>query len=566
MLAPFRIEHRRTAFLVKGRRNPHSGRVTSALPGFPGAGACRLVAIAGSCAILLAVGVSCAQQESFFAGNAGSGQPKPASGAGRPLTAEFRGMPPAHDGEGTFTFQVAFSEDIAISGRRLRDECFTVTEGRVTVVRRIHGRGDRWEITVEPDSREAVTITLPGGRACGTSGAVCTGGDDPAPLDDSLSATVRYSAATLRTHLYWLGVETVEFEPSADLNRGGSIEPLADGLLLATSSGRLALIASNGAVEYLDGRVPMNRSALAVLDPGRVFEIRFRVHDILLKEHPEGSVELFVTHHHFAGECGYRFRLSSATLSRDGDGPPVLSPWKTVFDAEPCLTVPVILHGNQGGGRMLADGPDHLLVIIGDHGTDGFDWYTRPKLPRDPDSHLGKLVRIEIGTGAAEVLTLGHRNPQGLARDRYGNLWATEHGPRGGDELNLIEPGNDYGWPQVSYGIRYDGGALTESGEMGVHDGFARPVFAWAPSIGISAVVVNDPRSFPSWSDDLLIGSLVARSLFRVRRAGHLVQYVEKIEISPEGTRGRIRDLTWMADGRLALLIDRSGIIFLRPL
>ncbi len=242
----------------------------------------------------------------------------------------------------------------------------------------------------------------------------------------------------------------------------------------------------------------------------------------------------------------------------------MLSPWKTIFDAEPCLTVPTLVRGNQAGGKMLTDGPDHLLVIIGDHGKDGFGEDRFPILPQDPDSHLGKLVRIEIGTGAVEVLTMGHRAPQGLARDRDGILWATEHGPQGGDELNLLQPGNNYGWPHVSYGLKYDGAALNGSGEMGQHDGFARPVFAWVPSIGISGMVVNDARHFPLWRDDLLIASLRGRSVFRVRRSGNLVRYVEKIEVRPGTRGGRIRDMTWMADGRLALLVDRSRIIFLR--
>ncbi len=117
------------------------------------------------------------------------------------LTAAFENVPAEHDGENAFRFRVAFSEGIAISYKTLRDESFTVTEGRVTEARRIDGRNDEWEITVEPDSREAVTITLSGGRACGTRGAVCTGGDDPALLGNSPSATV--AAGSLAAPLTW---------------------------------------------------------------------------------------------------------------------------------------------------------------------------------------------------------------------------------------------------------------------------------------------------------------------------------------------------------------------------
>ncbi len=219
---------------------------------------------------------------------------------------------------------------------------------------------------------------------------------------------------------------------------------------------------------------------------------------------------------------------------------------------------------------MLMDGSDHLLVIIGDHGKDGL-FASAPSLADDPVSQMGKLVRVDIETGESEVLTLGHRNPQGLARDKDGNLWATEHGPRGGDELNLLVPGGNYGWPIVSYGTKYDGRRLNNKGEIGRHDGFMRPAFAWVPSIGISSLVVNDEQAFPLWGDDLLVASLdgssyakeppPGRSIFRVRRHGTEIQYVERIEIG-----SRIRDMAFLSDGRLALLPDTSDWVkVLRP-
>ena len=106
------------------------------------------------------------------------------------LTAEFQNVQDAHDGESAFSFQVSFSEDVGVSYQSLRDEAFAVTGGTVTLARRVDGRSDLWEITVEPEGREAVTITLAGNRACGTTGAVCTGGDNPRPLTNSPSATV----------------------------------------------------------------------------------------------------------------------------------------------------------------------------------------------------------------------------------------------------------------------------------------------------------------------------------------------------------------------------------------
>ena len=106
------------------------------------------------------------------------------------LTASCSGMPTEHDGQSAFSFRVEVSEDIETSYQTLRDESFSVTDGDVTGARRVDGRHDLWEITVEPESREVVTISLPGGSACGTAGAVCTLGNDPRPLSNSPSATV----------------------------------------------------------------------------------------------------------------------------------------------------------------------------------------------------------------------------------------------------------------------------------------------------------------------------------------------------------------------------------------
>ncbi len=327
---------------------------------------------------------------------------------------------------------------------------------------------------------------------------------------------------------------------------------MGDDLLVVTPEGRFALVFQDGTVKYLDGNVPMNEASLEEHEDYDNPTFRpdiFRVADILLKELEEGRFELFATHHYFTGTC-IRFRLSSTTILRDEESVKILPDWRTIFDVEPCLPL-TWFAGHQGGGKMLTDGADHLLTIIGDHRIDPTS---------DPDVHLGKLLRIDIETGEAEALAVGFRNSQGLARDADGNLWATDHGPQGGDELNLLERGGDYGWPLVSYGVKYGGEVPSniEDEEVGRHDGFLRPAFAWVPAPAVSAIAVNDEKQFPLWKDDLLIASLKDQSLFRVRRHGTDVQYVERIEVGY-----RIRDLTFMPDGRMALLSDGSQVTFL---
>ena len=356
----------------------------------------------------------------------------------------------------------------------------------------------------------------------------------------------------LMTHLYPFEIEYVTLEST---RQGGAIESICEGLLVVTPEGRFVLVFRDGTVEYLEGNVPMNEAALKAHPIGNSPEFvlnNFRVADILLKE-VENGYELFVTHHYFTGEC-IQFRLSSTTLLAGEESLTVSSNWRTIFDAAPCI--PHTEKSHQLGGKMLTDGENHLLVTIGDHG--GW-WYEKDFLIA-PDDHLGKLVRIAIETGEVETLAIGFRNSQGLARDADGNIWVTDHGPRGGDELNLLREGGDYGWPVVSYGVQYGRRIppTMEEEKVGRHDGFIRPVFSWVPSPAISAIAVNDEEHLPLWKDDLLVASLKARTLYRVRRHGTDVQYVEKIELGY-----RIRDIAIMPDGRIALLRDRGRIYFL---
>lgn len=386
----------------------------------------------------------------------------------------------------------------------------------------------------------------------------------------------------LHTHLYALEKKEVLLQKFA--GKGGAIASLSRDLLVVTPRGRIAVIGPDAKESiYIAGNVPMEKSDRETARHD-LLDIagQIRVVGILLKEHQPGEFDLFVAHHYFTEEC-IRLRLSSTILIRGENSVNILPQWRTLFDAEPCLAFsprrrPAL---NRAGGRMLVDGPHHLLLSIGDHGRDGWDtWMDTSPLPDNPASHLGKVVRIEIATGAAQILTSGHRNPQGMARSKDGRVWATEHGPEGGDELNLLRPGGKYGWPYVSYGTdsllvpglngrgtevkltRVPGliGEAEQVEATGRHDGFVRPVFAWVPSVATSDFVFNDNRWFPLWHNDLLISTLEDRSVHRVRLHQDKVQYVERIRVSDE----RIRDIALMPDGRIALLLDlASKVLFL---
>ena len=290
----------------------------------------------------------------------------------------------------------------------------------------------------------------------------------------------------------------------------------------------------------------MNQDALRSSSPASF--VYFRVADILLHKQSSDKFTLFVSHHYFAEDC-LEFRISSTSLHLDSELAMTFSPWKTVFIVHPCFTGPAS-DWHMSGGRMLMDGAEHLLIVTSDHGAETITF--------EPDIYFSKLVRIHITTGTAEILASGLRNPQGFARDADGTLWETEHGPQGGDELNILRPNLNYGWPYVTHGIQYGNEIWPYNKVQGRHDGFEMPVYSWIPAIAPSNLIISDSQLFPLWKNDLLIASLKAQSLFRVRVHEKRVVYFEPIHI---GTR--IRDITQMPDGRIALLSDAAEIRFL---
>jgi glucose/arabinose dehydrogenase len=202
------------------------------------------------------------------------------------------------------------------------------------------------------------------------------------------------------------------------------------------------------------------------------------------------------------------------------------------------------------GGRMafLADGS--LLLTTGD----GFDYR---EAAQDIDSGLGKVLRMnDDGTpargnpfpGSPYVYSYGHRNPQGLAVSRSGTIWLHEHGPRGGDELNRIEPGVNYGWPAITYGLDYSGAVISPYTEW---EGMAQPEHYWVPSIAPSGLAIYEADLFPEWRGDLFVGALVNHEVRRLDFSGDKLVGEEPVfsEIA-----ARIRDVRTGPEGALYIL------------
>ncbi|TRW99629.1 PQQ-dependent sugar dehydrogenase [Paracoccus sp. M683] len=197
------------------------------------------------------------------------------------------------------------------------------------------------------------------------------------------------------------------------------------------------------------------------------------------------------------------------------------------------------------GSRLVLDGRGGLFVTTGDR-----EEVESAQLAQSADNQIGKVVRIDLATGQAELWSLGHRNLQSAALGPDGALWTVEHGPQGGDELNRPEQGKNYGWPVISYGQNYSGDPLAEG--LTAQDGMEQPVYYWDPVIAPSGMDFYDGAMFPEWQGDALIGGLAGMALVRLR--------IEDGRVTGEARHfqdmARIRDVEVASDGAIMLLTD----------
>ena len=220
-------------------------------------------------------------------------------------------------------------------------------------------------------------------------------------------------------------------------------------------------------------------------------------------------------------------------------------------------------NGTMHYGSRLAFGPDGMLyATFGERSQTPMRRYAQQL-----DSHLGKIVRIRpdgsapadnpfVGQANAlpEIWTSGHRNVQAAAFDPQGRFWEIEHGTRGGDELNLIEKGKNYGWPLVAYGVEYRGGSIA--GAVTARDGFEQPRYYWDPVIAPSGAQFYTGNAFPAWRGNLFIGGLESRRLVRLVIDNNRVTGEEHLLVD----RGqRVRDVRQGPDGALYVVTDQDN-------
>lgn len=252
--------------------------------------------------------------------------------------------------------------------------------------------------------------------------------------------------------------------------------------------------------------------------------------------------------------------LMRATLRGD-----MLADAETIFRAGPAKEA-----GSHYGGKIAFPGDGSLLLALGDA-------FALREEAQKTGSHLGSVVRLSLdGTAAPgnpdfgegslpELFTIGHRNVQGLAIDPATNaVWAHEHGPRGGDELNRLDAGGNYGWPVATYGRDYQGARISPTED---HEGYAAPIHVWTPSIAPSGLAVYRGALFPDWNGHALVGGLASGDLRRVDpKTG--AETILLSDAKTEEDAFRVRDVDVASDGAVLLLVEapeKGRLIRIRP-
>jgi aldose sugar dehydrogenase len=220
------------------------------------------------------------------------------------------------------------------------------------------------------------------------------------------------------------------------------------------------------------------------------------------------------------------------------------------------------------GSRLVFDGQGHLFVTLGERSSARFR-----EQAQELNSHLGKIVRLSedgavppdnpfTATAGAlpEIWSYGHRNIQAAAsHPETGELWEIEHGPKGGDEINIAQPGKNYGWPIVSHGVNYDGSRVGTGRRRA--EGMVDPLYTWTPVIAPSGMTFYTGEAFPEWQGDLFVGGLAATALVRLELDGNRVTHEERLL---EDLGARIRDVAVGPEGALYLLTDAEDGAVLR--
>ena len=326
-------------------------------------------------------------------------------------------------------------------------------------------------------------------------------------------------------------------------NAWGMVFLPKDAILIAEKSGKLLLYKSGRVTEIENVPKVYNRGQGGLMD---------------IELHPDYNKNgwIYFSYASSEGESkGGNTAIMRAKLSNNQ-----LKDVEQLYKASPNST-----RGQHFGSRIEFDNDGFLFFSIGERGN-------RDVNPQDITRDGGKIYRLhddgripndnpfinESGARKA-IYSYGHRNPQGLAlHPETGKLWEHEHGPRGGDEINIIQKGKNYGWPVITYGINYSGTEITDETSR---PGMEQPLYQWTPSIAPSAMTFVTSDKYPKWQGNLLVGSLAFQYLERLELKDNKVVYREKLL---DGM-GRMRNVRQAPDGFIYISVEGQGIYRLVP-
>ena len=324
--------------------------------------------------------------------------------------------------------------------------------------------------------------------------------------------------------------------PHDSFNQPWAMTFLPDGRMVVSEKvGNLVLVGADGRrIAEIDGVPEVQPAGQGGLG------------DIILGDDFEENGEVFLSYvERDGGQSGAVVDRATLKLTEDSG---TLSSLERVWEQSPKVS------GNGHYSHRLAIGPEgHLFITSGD----------RQKLipAQALDQNLGKVIRVnqdgsipegnpfaDRGGVAEQFLTIGHRNPLGIDFDSEGRLWTHEMGPRGGDEINLIEPGSNYGWPQVSDGRHYSGAPIPDHSTTSE---FNAPEASWVPSISPAGMVIYDGDLFSDWKGDAIVGGLSSEAVIRIDLDGESASEAERYSWDV-----RIREIEQGPDGAIWVLED----------
>lgn len=358
-----------------------------------------------------------------------------------------------------------------------------------------------------------------------------------------------------------LGLTTIK----ARADSGGvHIIPIDNQIIVASMQGKFAMIEEEPETHtyrYVssDLHTPMNWDALqksAIHEDPLFISGWFRTHDVAVYRAPD-NVYLVSSFHRFEKDC-FEFVVARTAISLKENALEQIGEWEDLFVATPCVGLKSEGHafsGNQSGGGILIRN-SKAYFGIGDIQYDGLA--SDEILPGD----LGKVFELDLENGDVRQLAEGVRNPQGITGDDTGLIWFSDHGPEGGDEINILREGAHFGWPYETMGTEYGRFDWPVRNEIDTEQEYISPIFAFVPAVAPTSTALVSGDEFPEWRNDLLVATKRGETLYRLKTDGTRIIFAEPLKFSSD-LSGQLRDVSKLEDGRIAFSYEdgRVGIL-----